>query len=304
MRRVAIILATAAALAPPAAAHADSETISMPGKFFDPARSTVVAGDVVTWKNADFVTHDVRVAAGLYDSGPILRSGSWTQAFDRAGEYPFVCTLHAFMSGNLSVVAATIEAPQGPVLAGGPLRLSGRAPAGTPALTVERSVAGGAWAPAGDPVAPGPDGGYAVSTPAVAGASYRVRGPAGASPALTPAVTARIDVHVALHGRHLEVHAMPAPKGLKATFELYRRWRFRWAEQRTRKLDADGMAHFRLPRGPNTYARVTLRARSGGPVLVASRVLRTRNGHTAPDPDAAGAPMPSGEGHPGGHDTH
>ena len=138
----------------------------MPGKFFDPARSTVVAGDVVTWKNADFVTHDVRVAAGLYDSGPILRSGSWTQAFDRAGEYPFVCTLHAFMSGNLSVVAATIEAPKGPVLAGGPLKLSGRAPAGTPALTVERSVAGGAWAPAGEPVAPGPDGGYAVSTPA------------------------------------------------------------------------------------------------------------------------------------------
>ena len=134
MRRAAIVLATAAALAAPAAAHADSETISMPGKFFDPARSTVVAGDVVTWKNADFVTHDVRVAAGLYDSGPILRSGSWTQAFDRAGEYPFVCTLHAFMSGNLSVVAATIEAPQGPVLAGGPLKLSGRAPAGTPAL--------------------------------------------------------------------------------------------------------------------------------------------------------------------------
>ena len=37
---------------------------------------------------------------------------------------------------------------------------------------------------------------------------------------------------------------------------------------------------------------------------VASRVLRTLNGHTAPDPDAAGAPMPSGEGHPGGHYMH
>ena len=64
MRRAAIILAAAAALAAPAAARADSETISMPGKFFDPARSTVVAGDVVTWKNADFATHDVRVGAG------------------------------------------------------------------------------------------------------------------------------------------------------------------------------------------------------------------------------------------------
>ena len=39
------------------------------------------------------------------------------------GEYPFVCTLHAFMSGNLSVVAATIEAPTGPVLAGRRVKL-------------------------------------------------------------------------------------------------------------------------------------------------------------------------------------
>jgi plastocyanin len=295
VRRAAVILAAAAALAAPAAAQADSETISMPGKFFDPTRSTVVAGDVVTWRNADFVTHDVRVAAGLYDSGPILRSGSWTQGFDQPGEYPFRCTLHAFMTGNLSVVAATLETPKGPVLEGGPLRLTGRAPAGTAALTVERAEAGGGWAPVGAPVVPGADGGYAATTPAKAGASYRVTGPAGASPALTPAVTARVDVHVTLRGRRLEVHAMPAPEGLHATLELYRRWRYRWAEQRTRRLDGDGMARFRLPHGPNTYARVTLRAGKGGPALVASRILRTRNGRTAPDPDTGGAPMPSGE---------
>ena len=63
------------------------------------------------------------------------------------------------------------------MLAGGALKLTGRAPLGTSALTVERSVAGGAWAPAGEPVAPGPDGGYAATTPAVAGASYRVARP-------------------------------------------------------------------------------------------------------------------------------
>ena len=86
----------------------------MPGKFFDPARSTVVAGDVVTFRNKRTSSPTTcGSAAGLFDSGPILRSGSWTQAFDRPGEYPFVCTLHAFMSGNLSVVAATLEAPKG-----------------------------------------------------------------------------------------------------------------------------------------------------------------------------------------------
>jgi len=299
VRRATALVVAVAALAAPAAAQADSATIVIPGRFFSPPRSTIVAGDVVTWKNADLVTHDVRVAAGLFDSGPILRSGSWTQGFDQPGEYPFLCTLHAFMTGNLSVVAATLQAPKGPVIAGGPLRLTGRAPAGTTALTVERAEGGGAWAAVGAPVVPGADGVFAATTPAVAGASYRVTGPAGASPALTPAVTARVDVHVRLDGRRLEVHAMPAPKGLRATLELYRRWRYRWAELRTRKLDAGGMASFRLPHGPNTYARVTLRARNGGPALVVSRVLRTRNGRTAPDPDAGGAPMPSGE-----HEMH
>ena len=134
------------------------------------------------------------------------------------------------------------------------------------------------------------------------GAAYRVTGPAGASPPLSPAVTARVDVHVTLHGRDVEVHAMPAPKGLRATLELYRRWRYRWAAERTRPLDGAGMAHFRLPRGPDTYARVTLRARRGGPALVASRIVRTRNGRTAPDPEAL-AP-PSGGGHDGGHGGH
>ena len=45
----------------------------MPGKFFDPARSTVVAGDVVVFRNNDLVTHDVRIGGGLFDSGPIVR---------------------------------------------------------------------------------------------------------------------------------------------------------------------------------------------------------------------------------------
>ena len=210
------------------------------------------------------------------------------------------------MSGNLSVVAATIEAPQGPVLAGGPLQLSGRAPAGTPALdgrALRRAAARGPR-----PATPSPPGPTAATRSARRPSPARrtaSRGPAGASPALTPAVTARIDVHVALHGRHLEVHAMPAPKGLKATLELYRRWRFRWAEQRTRKLD--GGRHGALPapaRAEHLRARDAARAERRTRRSSRAAILRTRNGHTAPDPDAPAPRCPQARGTPGGHGMH
>ena len=154
-RRVLLLalltLPGAAAGATPAGA--ETATIRMPGKLFDPARSTVVAGDVVVFENDDLVTHDVRVAGGLFDSGPMPRFTSWSQPFEQPGGYPFVCTLHPFMSGNLDVLAATLAASPDSPLAGEPITLAGRAPAGTAQLSVEQPVAGGDWTTLGS-VAP------------------------------------------------------------------------------------------------------------------------------------------------------
>jgi plastocyanin len=296
MRR-ALVAALLASAALPAAAAADPLTVSMPGKYFEPARITAVSGDAITFRNADLVTHDVRIAGGVFDSGPIGRLGGWTQAVDAPGEYPFVCTLHAFMSGNLSVVAATLGASPDGVLAGRPLTLSGRAPAGTARLGLERAGADGAWIPLPDAITPAADGTYAVETPAVEGASYRVTTPVGPSRPVTPKVTARIDLHVRLRKRTLTAHAMPAPAGMVATLQLYDRWHYRWRGRRTARLDGHGGASFRVPRGARTYARVILR-RPRGPALVASRVLRTSDGRVAADPETL-AP-PGGGGH-GGH---
>jgi plastocyanin len=304
MRRTgaALLAATAAVLAAPAAAGADELEVKMPGKFFEPARVTAVAGDRVTFRNNDLVTHDVRIGGGVFDSGPIVRFTSWAQAIVQPGEYPFICTLHAFMSGNLSVVGATLEAAPDGVLAGEPLTLSGRAPAGTAQVGVERSTPDGGWVAAGA-ATPAADGTFSTRTPAVEGASYRVTTPAGASPQVTPRVTASVALHVGLQrGKRratLHVHAMPAPAGMVATLELYARWHYRWRARRTVKLDAHGGAAFRLPASLRTYARVSLRRRAGGPALVHSDVLRTSDGRIAPDPDGIVAP---GSGH-GGHES-
>jgi len=295
----AALLATAAALAAPTVAAADTVDIVMPGKSFHPARATAVAGDRVTFRNGDFVPHDVRIAGGVFDSGPIGRFSTWTQAIERPGEYPFVCTLHAFMTGNLSVVAATLSVAPDGAIAGEPLTLSGRAPAGTARLGVERSAPGGGWMAAGT-ATPAADGAFSTTTPAVEGASYRVTTPAGTSPPVTPRVTAGVGLHVALRRgerrARIHVHAMPAPAGMVATLELYARWRYRWRPRRTVALDAHGGATFRLPASLRTYARVSLR-RAHGPALVQSRVLRTSDGRTAPDPDAIAPPAPGHGGH-------
>jgi plastocyanin len=302
MMRRAALLAALAALGAPAAARAETTTIGMPGKFFDPPRSTMVAGDTVVFRNSDLVTHDVRLGGGLFDSGPIARFSAWSQRIDQPGGYPFVCTLHAFMSGNLDVVAATLAAAPDGVLAGEPLTLSGRAPAGTARLGVEQSLAGGPWTAVGGGAASAPDGTFATTVRAAEGASYRVTSAAGASPAVTPRVTASIDVHLAVHRtrRHVmvHVHTTPAATGLEATLQRYSRWHYRWRSERSAKLDADGSASFRLPAASRSFARVALSRKPRGPALVHSGAVKLRTGKAAADPDAI-AP-PGGGGH-GGH---
>jgi hypothetical protein len=284
----------------------------MPGKYFDPARSTAVAGDEITFRNQDLVTHDVRMAAGIFDSGPIVRFTSFSHPVPAPGAYPFICTIHAFMSGNLDVVAATLGTDADSVLAGESLALSGRARAGTHHVGIEQSVAGGPWKAVGAGAAPAADGTFAASVPAVEGASYRATTPDGPGQVVTPKVTARIDVHMhVMHGRKrttVMVETMPAGAGFTATLELYSRWHFRWRARQHVALGDDGGARFRVPAGRRTYARIALSRRAGGPALVYSDVVKLWNGRRATDPDMimppggghhGSAPAPGGSGHPG-----
>jgi plastocyanin len=295
--RVAVALLL---LAAPAGASAETTTITMPGKFFDPPRSTMVAGDTAVFRNNDLVTHNVLI--GPFDSGPIVRFSSWSQQIDAPGGYPFICTLHAFMRGDLDVVAATLTAAPDGVLAGEPLALSGRTRAGTAHVGVEQSVSGGSWSAVGDGAAPTPDGTFTATVPAVEGASYRVTTPVGPSPVVMPRVTARVDVHLSVkrkRGRAIvHVRTMPAATDFTATLELYSRWHFRWRSQRHAKLDAHGSAAFRLPRSLRTFARVALRRTRRGPALVRSGVVKLPTGRAARDPDTL---LPGDGSHGGSH---
>jgi plastocyanin len=310
MRRALLAAGTFLALAPPAGAA--QTVVSIPGKFFEPARLQVVAGDTVVFRNGDLVPHDVRVPAGPFESGPISRLGAWSQSFDAPGSFPYLCTLHPFMSGALEVVPATIAASPEGVLAGEPLTLTGRAPAGTAEVGLVRVDADGA-AHVLPGAAAGPDGAYALTTPAVEGARYRVTTPGGDSPELAPRVSARVAAHVTVRhrGRKLVVQARTAPAapGLLATLELYDRWHYRWRAGRTVRLDAHGTASFTLPGRTRTRARVALRRARGSVALVHSGVVTTRDGKPAGDPDLiapehGAAHGPAQDPGSGGHAGH
>ena len=72
---------------------------------FTPAAIQVPAGTEVTWTFKDrFVPHDVK--ADGFSSGEPQRSGTFTHTFDQPGTYPYRCTVHDNMTGQVVVTAA------------------------------------------------------------------------------------------------------------------------------------------------------------------------------------------------------
>jgi plastocyanin len=296
MRRAILAVVAAGALALPASASADVFAVSMPGKYFDPQRLTVVVGDQVTWRNADFVSHEVRATNGAFDSGPLARSAVFAHTFDTAGAYGLVCPIHPFMSGQVDVVGATLSASQTSVVDGETVTLSGRAPAGSGSVALEEQGAGGAWTQVASTGA-GADGAFSLSMPAHDAASYRAVSSAGASPAVAIHVTARVELEVMVHHGKVMVQTKPRQKRLVATLQIYSRERFTWRRIGHAKTNKRGAATFRVRRGMRGTVRVVLSRVERGAALGISHALRLRDGRMVADP----LPKPAPRGGHGGH---
>jgi plastocyanin len=102
-----VALGLVAGCGPPAGAppvHTDQ--VNLPPSYqFVPAVIQVVAGTSVTWTNNDHFTHSVKMQDG---SDHVIRPGENVSiSFDKAGEYPYVCTFHAQdMKGKVIVATS------------------------------------------------------------------------------------------------------------------------------------------------------------------------------------------------------
>ncbi|MPZ97995.1 MAG: amidase [Dehalococcoidia bacterium] len=63
----------------------------------------VRAGATVTWANQDIVGHDVAAADGSFASTLLARGDSFGHRFAQPGSYPYLCTVHPFMTGTVTV---------------------------------------------------------------------------------------------------------------------------------------------------------------------------------------------------------
>ena len=106
-RLFGIIIITALGIASTALAQKgdnriQTHTIFIKDFAFVPDHLTVSAGDTVIWKNEDVTPHTA-TDEGVFDSKEIDTTKSWTYKATRKGKFPYTCTYHPNMHGQLTV---------------------------------------------------------------------------------------------------------------------------------------------------------------------------------------------------------
>jgi plastocyanin len=87
----------------PATAGRDTVTAEVRDFMFRPARLVVEAGTTIVWTNGGQVIHTVTAEDGSFDSGTIESGEQRALLFARPGRFPFHCTPHPFMRGEVVV---------------------------------------------------------------------------------------------------------------------------------------------------------------------------------------------------------
>jgi plastocyanin len=141
-RRVCLTLAVLAFLAMPmeavaqtsTPAPADAPTVRIDDFAFDPADVQVAVGQSVTWVfGSDPEQHTVTpVDDGAFeDSGQLFTGDTHVVRFETPGTFPYLCTLHPFMTGTVTVTEAPAASATGSAAS---------PPAAAPSVTVDASA--------------------------------------------------------------------------------------------------------------------------------------------------------------------
>ncbi|MFM9875759.1 MAG: plastocyanin/azurin family copper-binding protein [Nitrosarchaeum sp.] len=67
----------------------------------------VKVGSTVTWKNVDLMAHTVSSGKdathdGIFDSGMLMKDGSFSYTFAKAGTFDYYCMVHPWMAGKVT----------------------------------------------------------------------------------------------------------------------------------------------------------------------------------------------------------
>jgi hypothetical protein len=221
--------------------------VGMKGKIFAPGTADALVGEAVTWVNDDGTAHDVATFADGFDSGRMEVGARFSQTFAEQGTYQYHCTLHRFMFGSVRVFGLALGAAARSAGPGQPATLSGRAPAGVDAVTIERLGAGGAWEAVGGAV-PGADRTFSAQVPTTGPSAFRARSGELLSPVVRVAARPLVHVSTTRRGARIAVTVAtdPAQPGARVALQRYVRERFTFVTVARETLTSASRATFRL----------------------------------------------------------
>ena len=105
--RVATALAAAvfaaAAVFPAASARAAETQVQIDQFIFAPQRITVKAGTTVTWVNGDDIPHTIVATDKSFKSRVLDTDETFAYTFENPGTYPYFCSIHPHMTGEVMV---------------------------------------------------------------------------------------------------------------------------------------------------------------------------------------------------------
>jgi hypothetical protein len=272
------------------AAAAMSILVSMGSGSFGPAHVDVLVGDNVAWRNNSTKTHNIKFETEGFDSGRVPPRSGANHQFNVAGLYPYVCTIHDGMTGDVGVYPLVLEGPAKRVRRGTPVALHVRAPEGAGEVRIEADTGAGF-----QPVAvagPADGGGHegheepgTVHANVVASetAVYRAVFAGGSSNELRIEVTDAPDLGVKVRrvrrgAAVVTASANPSTPGARVVLQLKLRERFGWWPVARARLDRSSRARFSVRGHSGAPARVVLVGPDWATPLSESRVLRVPRG--------------------------
>ena len=288
MRRALIataVLATGLFAAAPA--HADSIFASALTQSFAPAHLDVLTGDTVVWRNVSQKTHNVKFETEGFNSGRIAPRGAANHQFAAPGVYPYICTIHDGMTGEIGVYPLVLSGPaKTRVRRGTSIALHVRAPEGADEVWIEAD-SGAGFAPVAVARPLAGEGHQTHDAPGTVHATvvasetavYRAVFSGGSSQELRIEATDAPDlIAKARRGRRgselVSVSASPATPGARVVLQLKLRERFGWWPVARARLDGRSRARFAVRGHAGATARVVLVGPDWASPLSESRVLK------------------------------
>ena len=90
---------------PISSAPATGAKVSIANFAFAPADIVVAPGQAVTWTNDDGAPHGIAYKDGAKGMDLLLPGTSFTRRYDKPGGYDYVCAVHPYMTGKVTVRA-------------------------------------------------------------------------------------------------------------------------------------------------------------------------------------------------------